>query len=1040
VLVLGLVGKVLLRVRLRYTEVILIMKKLIGIGILLLSVSYYSHTQTIVKGKSTVKGISKLSQTSTGSISIVVEAVTNTQAILSYTAPDSNPCTLSVSESPSYSPLVNDVNTTLFASSNSDARDGSITSGTSRLVVVGTRVTNIAIDANKYTRSLQANTLHYFRTSCTGGVFGATTFTTNNIPAGLTFQESPNPNSNTGAWLTPTILLNDRTQSVTDQFTGALMKPVTIRSDKHNASNDGFNMAFGGFVRVCTAGLQTSPVDGSGYVCNIYNSQSEATTIYFIKPSTGLVKDLGLLGPTVSGGHIQMDVNMCFIANDGSSGPMIKYCYTGDWQEHHDATLDAGTTYSTVSQSDQLVAFDGTFDPTLFLCDAPLRANPGQYEQFACNRNGAPQDSYGWIDIYYGGDGRAYDPMCTPVTIGGTCPGIVAAFNPMANNRCRFCGNHNFQIAIGYPANPTTPVLQINWHGLEINSNVGTAQWKMFLSSNAMSGATSVVVTAQAVNQASGGDTFDPGPPQINDIFTFVGTGETKIVTSVSGSAPGPYTLGLNTALSNSYTTPQDLVLSCNALNQSGHNSGWMLTYWKFGLDPHGTDTTNTTLVLDEYFDSGGHYDFNPGNITAGPTYSGGGRISEGYPTVPGNMIANLDIPLPLNITDSPSFHGLVVPCFSSACVKHPSYHQTTDTPVGIEREWATDLSIYNGGELFFGPPSNPAVLVSGDLYRYPGADDASYTPMYTNANGWRKIFDWVAVTGARPYLDISGPGSSLGTGSGDNGKYCVALIANECVSGSTANQIYFNAITPLDFLFCTSGDAPNPTRKDICISPVGQMSNAIPQLLTSATNDTNATQRSRILGHGMQGLRLNVAFPSSKQLPDASWMLFNAASPRTTPSDPCTASDSFPTEFCNIWMVKVPPFPSIGTDGQDFKPSTISITVPSGMGITNVVVRFGYLEYGTSSQLRCKSRLETCVVNLATINASPDLNPFRYPTEGVGGSENGLAGVACTTSCTVDLPTTRGRVVYYQVVYRSGSGTSNSVVQTDPITLVAVP
>lgn len=1010
-------------------------------GILILSIVglYGIYAQTIVKGKSIVKGVSRLSQLGIGSITITVEAVTNTQAILSYTAPDSSACAMVVSESPSYSPVSNDVNTSLFTSSDQDNRDGSISSGTSRIVVIGTRVTNIASDTNNYSRALQTNTLHYFKTTCTGGVFGTTTFTTNNIPGGLTFQEIPLPNSNTGNWLVPTKLVNNRTQTVIDQFTGALMKPVTIRSDKHNSTNDGFNMAFGGFVRVCTAGLQTTTdvPPKTGYVCNIYNSQSESTTIYFIEPSTGLVRDLGLLGPTVSGGHILMATDMTFIANDGSTGPMFKYQYIGDWQEHHDATLDGGTLYSNISLSDQLVAFDGTFDPTLFTCLAPPRANSGQYEQVSCPR-GIAQDGYGWIGIYYGGDGRAYDGLCTPVTIGGVCPGVVAAFNPMANNRTRFCANHNFQVAQGYPVNPTTPVLQINWQDLDIDSNIGSAQWKMFLNSNAMSGASSLVVTAQAASQFSGGDIFVMGPPQIGDIFTFAGTGETKIVTSVSGSAP--YTLGLNTALNNSYTTGQNLVMTCNAENQTGFNSGWELTYWKFALDPHGTDTTNTNLVLDQYFDSGGHYDFNPGDVTAGPTYTGGGRISEGYPTVPGNMIANLNIPIPLNITDSPLFHGLLVPCFSSACVKHPSYHQTNDTPTGIERQWATDLVIYNGGELFFGPSSNPVVNISGSLYRYTGPTDASYTPMYTNANGWRKIFDWVAVTGARPYLDISGPGSSLGTGAGDNGKYCVALIANECVSGSTPNTIYFNAITPLDFLFCTSGDAPNPTIKDICISPSGQMANAIPQLLTSATDATNATRRSRILTHSISGPRLNVAFPSAKQLPDASWNLFNAASSRTTPPDPCTASDSFPEEFCNIWMVKNPAFPSISTDGSDFIPTTINVTVPGGMGITNVVVRFGYLEYGTKSQLRCRSRLETCTVNLASINAAPDLNPFRYPTEGVGGLETGLAGVACTTSCTVDLPTTRGRVVYYQVVYRSGSGTSNTVVQTDPIAVRAIP
>jgi len=60
-------------------------------------------------------------------------------------------------------------------------------------------------------------------------------------------------------------------------------------------------------------------------------------------------------------------------------------------------------------------------------------------------------------------------------------------------------------------------------------------------------------------------------------------------------------------------------------LNTSGNNSGWMLTYWNFLLDPHGTDTSNTNLVFDQYFDSGGHYD-NGLN----------GRTIRGMPVVPG--------------------------------------------------------------------------------------------------------------------------------------------------------------------------------------------------------------------------------------------------------------------------------------------------------------------------------------------------------------------------------------------------------------------
>ena len=56
---------------------------------------------------------------------------TATQALIHYTAPNNSPCTVEVSESPTYLPLVNDVDGTKFASASSDSRPGAITNGLS---------------------------------------------------------------------------------------------------------------------------------------------------------------------------------------------------------------------------------------------------------------------------------------------------------------------------------------------------------------------------------------------------------------------------------------------------------------------------------------------------------------------------------------------------------------------------------------------------------------------------------------------------------------------------------------------------------------------------------------------------------------------------------------------------------------------------------------------------------------------------------------------------------------------------------------------
>ena len=94
-----------------------------------------------------------------------VRGVTSTQAILAYRAPDTNPCSVEVSESPSYRPLAHDVDPALFAGSDQDNRDGT-TNGLQRVYVAGKRRAEKGTDGRWYSRALQAFTTHYFRITC----------------------------------------------------------------------------------------------------------------------------------------------------------------------------------------------------------------------------------------------------------------------------------------------------------------------------------------------------------------------------------------------------------------------------------------------------------------------------------------------------------------------------------------------------------------------------------------------------------------------------------------------------------------------------------------------------------------------------------------------------------------------------------------------------------------------------------------------------------------------------------------------------------
>src|SRR3954452_6113177 len=123
---------------------------------------------------------------------ISVRGVTATQAILSYSAPDASACSVEVSESSSYRPLVHDVDPSLFTGADMDSRAGSTSSGRQRAFVVGKRQAQKGVDGHWYSRALQAITPHFYRITC-GSSVATGMFQTANIALGNTYNESLPP-------------------------------------------------------------------------------------------------------------------------------------------------------------------------------------------------------------------------------------------------------------------------------------------------------------------------------------------------------------------------------------------------------------------------------------------------------------------------------------------------------------------------------------------------------------------------------------------------------------------------------------------------------------------------------------------------------------------------------------------------------------------------------------------------------------------------------------------------------------------------------
>jgi hypothetical protein len=159
----------------------------------------------------------------------------NTQAVLSYTAPDNFPCMLEVSPSATFTPLVHDVDPAFFAGSNSDSRPGNVTIGPDRQFVVGKRdieLANAGANSGRYfSRALESNTPHYYRLTCSGGQ-ATGSFNTVPLPFGNTFGEPfQGDPANPGAAPYPYLDPSTRNSFYIDPQTGLRHVAVTAASD-----------------------------------------------------------------------------------------------------------------------------------------------------------------------------------------------------------------------------------------------------------------------------------------------------------------------------------------------------------------------------------------------------------------------------------------------------------------------------------------------------------------------------------------------------------------------------------------------------------------------------------------------------------------------------------------------------------------------------------------------------------------------------------------------------------------------------------------
>lgn len=453
-----------------------------------------------------------------------------------------------------------------------------------------------------------------------------------------------------------------------------------------------------------------------------------------------------------------------------------------------------------------------------------------------------------------------------------------------------------------------------------------------------------------------------------------------------------------NSLTGTSGPNPQ-LVTFCNANADPANVNGSGEWYWNYTLDPHGLDPASTTTITDPN-GVNAHFFIQNGSMVNGYTLdpSCGTGASVCYQNRLFTSIPEMVTEGPTSVqTTNPAFNGITPASYGNWVQSHssgPGWNSASSPNAGF----FLDGRPFNGGPLSGSATangSNPATPVTGSLWKFTAA---SIPQLH------RKLNATFAFSGSKTLIDVSSPaqGNVISGSPADNYKYCVANVPGECISGSQVGDVYINA-PYVAYPYCNypSQASSMPDEYDLCIGDNGMIYNSLTQMNGMVTDTTGASER--MLSKGLSRARITDAFWHVHALPNTDWIYFKTSYAENVGD--------------MVFALQLPPPTMDSVQRTQFEPTTVKTpTVPSGTA--TAYVEFGYGEYGAPGNLYCTSRAEVCAATNAT--SSIDLNaPFFFgQTEAAS-----IHPIACSSSCTVVIPTLPQHVVFYRFVYLDGAG-----------------